>query len=31
MLGPVGAAGALTADRVFDVFGDDSYRMDLRD
>jgi hypothetical protein len=30
MLGLVTAAGALRADRVFDVFGDHSYRMDLR-
>jgi len=30
MLGLVGAAGTLTTDRVFDVFGDHSYRMDLR-
>jgi hypothetical protein len=30
MLGLVGAAGMFTADRVFDVFGDHSYRMDLR-
>lgn len=30
MLFLVTAAGALTADRVFDVFGDHSYRMDLR-
>jgi len=30
MLDPVGTAQALTADRVFDVFGDHSYRMDLR-
>jgi hypothetical protein len=31
MLVLVEAAGTLTADRVFDVFGDHSYRMDLRD
>jgi hypothetical protein len=30
-VGLVGAAGTLTDDRVFDVFGDHSYRMDLRD
>lgn len=30
ILGVVGTAGTLTADRVFDVFGDHSYRMDLR-
>jgi hypothetical protein len=30
MLGLVGVAGTLAADRVFDVFGDHSYRMDLR-
>jgi hypothetical protein len=30
MLGLVGAAVTLTGDRVFDVFGDHSYRMDLR-
>ena len=30
ILGLVGAAGTLTDDRVFDVFGDHSYRMDLR-
>jgi hypothetical protein len=30
MLGLVGAEGTLTAGRAFDVFGDHSYRMDLR-
>jgi len=30
MLGLVRAAGTLMADRVFDVFGDHGYRMDLR-
>jgi hypothetical protein len=29
-LGSVGVVATLAADRVFDVFGDHSYRMDLR-